>query len=543
VHGNRNLSTPRIDSLAREGAIFDRFYACPLCAPTRAELLTGRYHPRGGVHGVTTGAERLNLDERTVADVFRAAGYATAAFGKWHNGTQYPYHPNGRGFAEYYGFCSGHWGHYFDPLLEHNGQLLHGKGFIIDDLTDHALAFIEQHRDGPFFCYLPYNTPHTPWQVPDRFFNKFRDQPISMRYAGPQKELLDQTRCALAMCENIDWNVGRVLDRLAALGVAENTIVIYLSDNGPNSWRWNGEMRGRKGSTDEGGVRVPCLVRWPGHVRPGTKIAPIAGMIDLLPTLADLAGITLEPKKPLDGVSLKPLLVGSSSSWPERVIFSYNMGQTSARTQQYRLDSAGRLYDMQADPGQRQDIAAQRPEVATRLRAAVAVWKAEVLPGIEKDERPFTVGYPQFPTTFLPARDGVAAGGIERSTKAPNCSYFTHWTSAAGTITWDVQVATTGTYEARVYYTCPPADVGSTVELACGASRVRTKVTVPHDPPAVGAEQDRSPRTGESLVKEFRPLELGTMRLEQGRGTLVLRALDMPGTQVMEVRAVELRLR
>jgi hypothetical protein len=266
-------------------------------------------------------------------------------------------------------------------------------------------------------------------------------------------------------------------------------------------------------------------------------------MIDLLPTLADLAGITLEPKKPLDGVSLKPLLVGSSSSWPERVIFSYNMGQTSARTQQYRLDSAGRLYDMQADPGQRQDIAAQRPEVATRLRAAVAVWKAEVLPGIEKDERPFTVGYPQFPTTFLPARDGVAAGGIERSTKAPNCSYFTHWTSAAGTITWDVQVATTGTYEARVYYTCPPADVGSTVELACGASRVRTKVTVPHDPPAVGAEQDRSPRTGESLVKEFRPLELGTMRLEQGRGTLVLRALDMPGTQVMEVRAVELRLR
>jgi arylsulfatase A-like enzyme len=543
VHGNRNLSTPRIDSLAREGAIFDRFYACPLCAPTRAELLTGRYHPRGGVHGVTTGAERLNLDERTVADVFRAAGYATAAFGKWHNGTQYPYHPNGRGFAEYYGFCSGHWGHYFDPLLEHNGQLLHGKGFIIDDLTDHALAFIEQHRDGPFFCYLPYNTPHTPWQVPDRFFNKFRDQPISMRYAGPQKELLDQTRCALAMCENIDWNVGRVLDRLAALGVAENTIVIYLSDNGPNSWRWNGEMRGRKGSTDEGGVRVPCLVRWPGHVRPGTKIAPIAGMIDLLPTLADLAGITLEPKKPLDGVSLKPLLVGSSSPWPERVIFSYNMGQTSARTQQYRLDSAGRLYDMQADPGQRRDIAAQRPEVATRLRAAVAAWKAEVLPGIEKDDRPFTVGYPQFPTTFLPARDGVAAGGIERSTKAPNCSYFTHWTSAAGTITWDIQVATTGTYEARVYYTCPPTDVGSTVELACGASRVRAKIAVAHDPPAVGAEQDRSPRTGESLVKEFRPLELGTMRLEQGRGTLVLRALDMPGAQVMEVRAVELRLR
>lgn len=543
VHGNRNLQTPRIDSLARDGALFDRFYVCALCAPTRAELLTGRYHPRGGVHGVTTGAERLNLDERTVADVFRAAGYATAAFGKWHNGTQYPYHPNGRGFEEYYGFCSGHWGHYFDSLLEHNGQLVHGKGFIIDDLTDHALAFIEKHRQHPFFCYLPYNTPHTPWQVPDRFFDRFRDRPIAMRYEGRQKELLDQTRCALAMCENIDWNVGRVLDRLAALGLADNTIVIYLSDNGPNSWRWNGGMRGRKGSTDEGGVRVPCLVRWPGRIRPGTRIANIAGGIDLLPTLADLAGIRLEPAKPLDGVTLKPLLLGAAGQLPERMIFNHNMGQTSVRTQQYRFDSAGRLYDMVADPGQQHDVSSQKADVADRLRAAVAAWRSEVLPGIERDDRPFPVGDPRFPTTYLPARDGVAAGGIQRSSKAPNCSYFTAWTSTAGTITWDINVATSGTYDATVYYTCPQADVGSTVELSLGANRVCAKLTQAHDPPAIGAAQDRSPRAGESLVKEFRPLSLGTLRMEQGRGPLVLRALQMPGAQVMEVRAVELRLR
>ena len=173
VNGNSNLSTPRIDSLAKDGALLERFYVCPVCSPTRAEFLTGRYHPRGGVHGVSTGGERLNLDEKTIGDTFKAAGYATGAFGKWHNGTQYPYHPNARGFDEFYGFCSGHWGIYFDPPLEHNGKLVQGKGFIIDDLTDHAMKFIEKNKRRPFFCYVPFNTPHSPMQVPDRFYRKF----------------------------------------------------------------------------------------------------------------------------------------------------------------------------------------------------------------------------------------------------------------------------------------------------------------------------------------------------------------------------------
>ena len=126
VHGNTNLSTPNIDSLARDGALFDRFYVSAVCSPTRAELLTGRYHARGGVYSTSTGGERLDLDEKTLGDAFKAAGYATGAFGKWHNGTQYPYHPNGRGFDEYYGFPSGHWGNYFSPILEHNGELVRG---------------------------------------------------------------------------------------------------------------------------------------------------------------------------------------------------------------------------------------------------------------------------------------------------------------------------------------------------------------------------------------------------------------------------------
>jgi len=184
LHGNTNLSTPNLDRLAREGAQFEQFYVCPVCSPTRAEFLTGRYHPRGGVYSTSAGGERLDLDERTIADVFRAAGYATGAFGKWHNGMQYPYHPNGRGFAEYYGFCSGHWAHYFSPMLEHNGEIVKGEGFVVDDFTDKAMAFMERSKAAgePFFAYLPYNTPHSPMQVPDEFWDKFSNKELAMRH-------------------------------------------------------------------------------------------------------------------------------------------------------------------------------------------------------------------------------------------------------------------------------------------------------------------------------------------------------------------------
>ena len=542
LHGNTNIETPNIDSLARDGAVFDRFYVCAVCAPTRAEFLTGRYHPRGGVRGVTTGAERLNLDEKTIGDTFKAAGYATGAFGKWHNGTQYPYHPNGRGFDEYYGFCSGHWGNYFDPILEHNGKIVRGKGFIIDDLTNHALKFIEHNRSRPFFCYLPCNTPHSPMQVPDRFWEEYKNHPLGMRHRDPEKEQIDKTRCALAMCENIDWNVGRILKKLEELKVADNTIVIYFSDNGPNSWRWNGGMKGRKGSTDEGGVRVPFMIRWPGHIKPGTKIPQIAGAIDLLPTLSDAAGIPIVGTKPLDGISIKPLLLGQAESWPDRMIFSHQRGRVSVRTQRYRLDHTGKLFDMKTDPGQDTDISKEKPDIAAKLRKAVARWKNDVLPKSQKDERPFAVGYSAFPTTFLPARDGVPHGNVKRSGRAPNCSFFTNWLSANDKITWDIEVATGGNYEAVIYYTCPKRDIGSTVALNFGQNRVQGKVAEPHDPPLVGAEFDKVDRGSESYVKDFRPLRLGVFRLKKGRGDLTLRALDVPSKQVMDVRAVKLTL-
>jgi arylsulfatase A-like enzyme len=542
LNGNTNLSTPAIDALARSGASFDRFYVCPVCAPTRAEFLTGRYHPRGGVHGVSTGGERLNLDERTIADVFKAAGYATAAFGKWHNGSQFPYHPNGRGFDEYYGFTSGHWGAYFDPPLDHNGQPVTGHGYLADDLTDHAMAFIEQQKDHPFFCYLPFNTPHSPMQVPDPFWSKFAEKPIKLRATRPGVEEIPFTRAALAMCENIDQNVSRVLHKLDELHLADNTIVIYFSDNGPNSWRWNGGMKGIKGSTDEGGVRSPFMIRWPAHIKPETRVPQIAGAIDLLPTLADLAGVTIPAGKPLDGVSLKPLLEANAAKWPDRMIFSHWAGKVSLRTQRYRLDNADQLFDMEKDPGQTRDISADQKDLADRLSKALAQWKSEMLPGLKNDRRPFPVGYAEFPLTPLPARDGVPHENVRRSAGAPNCSFFTGWTSTQDSITWDIEVATTGHYEALIYYTCPQSDTGSEIELTFNGSTTRGTVTEANDPPLMGKEHDRVPRKSESYVKDFKPLTLATFDLKAGRGQLTLRATKVPGKEVMDVRAVTLKL-
>jgi arylsulfatase A-like enzyme len=540
LHGNKNLSTPNIDSLAKDGSQFERFYVCPVCSPTRAEFLTGRYHPRGGVYSTSAGGERLDLDEMTIADTFQAGGYRTAAFGKWHNGMQFPYHPNARGFDLFYGFCSGHWGNYFDPMLERNNQIVSGRGFCIDDFTSQALEFIEKGGEEPFFAYLPFNTPHSPMQVPDRFWEKFKDFELKMHNRDRKKENLGHVRAALAMCENIDWNVGRILKKLDELKIADNTIVVYFCDNGPNGARWNGDMKGRKGSTDEGGVRSPLLVRWPAKVKPGTRISTNGAAIDLLPTLADLAGIKVASKKPLDGVSLKTRLLGIQDTPLKRKIFSHWRGRVAVRTEEFLLDHQGKLFTVRVDQGQRTDISREHPEVAKELREAVADWKAEMLPQLEKDDRPFVIAHPDSRFTQIPARDGIAHGGIQRSNRFPNCSYFTNWKSLDGKITWTAEVEAPGEYEVALYYTCPKADVGSEIELSFQDQSIRSRISVAHDPPVRGAEHDRVKRQ-ESYVKEFRPLKMGTIRLEKGKGELALKALSMSGGQVMEFRLIMLK--
>ncbi len=537
LHGNTNLATPAIDSIGRDGAQIDRFFVQPVCSPTRAEFLTGRWHLRGGVRNVTSGGERLNLDERGIADVFKAAGYATGAFGKWHNGSQHPYHPNDRGFDEYYGFTSGHWGDYYDALLlDHNGRSVRGKGFLPDEFADRALDFMAANKDRPFFCYVPFNTPHSPLQVPDRWYEKFASLDLKLRDREPKQEDLAATRAVLAMCENLDWNVGRLLRKLDELNLAKDTIVVYFHDNGPNGRRWNGGMKGRKGSTDEGGVRSPLLLRWAGRIPAGTRVRPIAAAVDLLPTLADLAGVAIPAGKPLDGISLKPWLEGETPPPPpERMLLSHWAGKFSVRSQRFRLDAAGKLFDLEADPGQDRDVAAQHPDELSRLTKTLERWKSEM--ALKQDDRAFTVSGR---CTYLPARDAVPKGGVKRSTRAPNCSYFTNWTRPEDRITWDVDVAAAGKYEVVVHYACPKDDVGSNVELSFRGSRLEASLAEAHDPPAYGPDHDRAPRDAESPVKDFKPWRMGSMDLPAGRGELTLRALTVARGQVLELRQIEL---
>lgn len=540
MHGNTELETPNIDHLADQGAVFDRFFVSPVCSPTRAEILTGRYHVRGGVYATSAGGERLDLDEKTIAQYFKENGYQTAAFGKWHNGMQYPYHPNARGFDEFYGFCSGHWGNYFNPVLEYNGQLVKGNGYLTDDLTQHALRFMEEHQTSPFFLYLPLNTPHSPMQVPDQWWERQAAKELQNDHRYREKENLTHTKAAYAMVENIDWNVGRIVDKINQLGLDNNTIIIFLSDNGPNGWRWNGGMEGVKGSTNEGGVRSPFIIRWTGKIKAGKKIPQIASAIDVLPTLTDLTQITIEPHKAIDGRSLQPLLLEENPDWEERFIVNNWRKQISIRSQQFRLSADDQLFDMIDDPGQKIDIAQHQPDVYSKMMNYKDQWTAQVYTELpKKDKRPFPVGHPDFTHTQLPARDGTAHGQIKRSNRYPNCSYFTNWTHSQDSITWNIDVLQDGNFDVLLYYTCQEKNLGAIIQLSDGTNAISKQITTAHNPPVIGQENDRILRQ-ESYVKDFIPLDMGTIHLNQGMATLSLKALEIPGTEAIDFRLLML---
>lgn len=537
VQGNTNLSTPNVDKLAAQGARLQHFYVAPVCSPTRAEFLTGRYSQRLGVTYIDHGKERMNLGEVTIANLFRDAGYATGAFGKWHNGSEYPYHPTGRGFDQFYGMIEGSWANYFSPLLDSCGKVVKGDGFIADDFTNRAMDFIERNKDNPFFCYIPYNTPHTPLQVPDQYWNRFKDKDLAMRHHY-REEKLDYTRAVLAMCENIDWNVGRLLQKLEELELAANTIVVYFSDNGPNFYRWIDGLRDRKTSTNEGGVRVPMFMRWPDHISAGKSIPQIGSVIDLLPTLADLAGITSSVPDSVDGISLAPLLTGNPAQWEDRIIINAWRGKVSARNQQFRLDHQGDLYDIENDPGQNTIVNDAYPAVFSKLTEAADRFRSDIMT-IQVPPRPHTIGHPDTRYNNLPVGIAKIEGGIERSNRWTNCSFLQNWTSVEDRITYDVEIQGEGTFEAALYYTCPPADVGSLIRLSVNGNAVETRVTRGHDPPLTGMENDRVKRT-ESYEKDWAVLEIGNIELGPGTGTLTLQALDIPGNSVLDLHLLTL---
>ncbi len=412
VHGNPIIKTPVLDRLASESVEIDPFYVSPVCAPTRASLMTGRYNYRTGVTDTWLGRAMMHSDETTIAEILRDAGYHTGIFGKWHLGDSYPMRPMDQGFEESLvhpggGLCQPAGppdDSYFHPWLLHNGKHIRADGYCSDVYVDYLLEFLEKNRSEPFFAYLPFNCPHSPLQIADRYKKPYDDlsmKPDDFPQPGHRRPSVPpETSAVYGMVENIDDNVGRVLTALDQFGLTENTIVIFMTDNGPNGMRYDAGMKMCKGSVYEGGIRTAFFIRWPARLKGGRKVAQPAAHIDLVPTLLDACRVACPDKVKFDGRSFLPLVEGKASALPDRTLFfQWHRGDApvryrsfSARSDRYKLvqpkgntpedaDPAQlkfELYDMRSDPLEMTDIAAEKPQIVTELRGQYEAWLTDV---------------------------------------------------------------------------------------------------------------------------------------------------------------------
>jgi arylsulfatase A-like enzyme len=382
-HGNEKIRTPNIDRLYGESVRLTQFYVCPVSAPTRASLMTGRYNFRTGAIDTFLGRAMMHPDEVTLPEMLGASGYRTGIFGKWHLGDNYPMRAMDQGFQESLVHRGGGIGQpsdppgngYFDPILLHNGVDGKHSGYCTDIFTDATLRFMEDNREQPFFAYLSTNAPHTPLEIADSYVEPYTAMGLDERDAK-----------VYGMITNIDDNVGKLVAKLDELGLAEDTIFIFMTDNGPQWERYNVGMRGRKGTVYEGGIRVPCFVRWPRALTAGTEIDRIAAHIDMAPTLLEACGAEKPTNVAFDGVNLMPLLRGEGVEWPDRSLyFQWHRGDEpelyracAARTQRHKLVDGKELYDLESDPGEQRDISAENPDVVAEMRQGYEEWFRDV---------------------------------------------------------------------------------------------------------------------------------------------------------------------
>lgn len=403
-NGNPLVKTPVLDQFASTATVFNRFYACPVCSPSRASLMTGRYAFRTGVLDTQEGVSILRPAETTLAEALKTSGYKTGLFGKWHLGDNAPARPMDQGFDRSLTFTGGMIGApynpmdgnaYFNPVLIDDGVELRVDGYCADIFTDAAIEFIKSSSGSPFFVYLALNTPHHPLTVADPYAAPYRAAGLS-----------EETSRFYGMISNIDDNFGRVLDALKAAGAAENTLIIFLSDNGTSSLHkqkdlWESGLRGRKTSVYEGGIRVPAVIKMPGAPDgKGRRLETPANIIDIFPTVLDVCGVSIPSTVKLDGTSLMPLLTGTDSPMSERLFFSqFHRGASpdeyrnmAVHSGNYKLvQPVGRgsesftpeqmkfeLYDLSTDPFEKNDLAAFYPETVSRLKTEYERWFGNV---------------------------------------------------------------------------------------------------------------------------------------------------------------------
>lgn len=424
-HGNPTVRTPNLDALGQQSVRLANFHVSPTCAPTRCALLTGRHEFRSGVTHTIQERERMDLRATTYVNLLQNAGYSTGIFGKWHLGDQVPYQPDQRGFAEvfihgaggigqtYPGSCGDAPGNtYFNPAIRHNGKFEKTRGYCTDLFFDQATRWIKAQQ-GSFYAQIATNAPHQPLQCPEEYEHRYAhlNDPARAKYYG--------------MIENIDDNVGRLMKFMRETGLDQNTIVIFMTDNGGTGGvkEFNAGMRGSKGSPWEGGTRVPCFIRW-GQKYPAGERAQLTAHHDLFPTLTHLAGVTIPEAvaEQLEGRDLSDVLQNAETPWGNRTLVTHvgrwpqgqmeqaKYANCSIRDERYSLVSVGKggdkwqLFDLLADPGQMIDVASEHPDVKARLEAAYDQWWATIPDGLVNEnamppaENPFKVWYwEQFP--------------------------------------------------------------------------------------------------------------------------------------------------
>lgn len=391
--GNTIVQTPNIDEFYDECIRFTQFHVGPVCAPTRAGLMTGHYANSTGVWHTYGGRSLLRKGEWTLASALRENGYRTGIFGKWHLGDEYPYRPNDRGFETAIvhggggvGQTPDYWGNdYFDDTYSVNGQYRRFEGYCTDVFFREALSFIEANREEPFFCYIAPNAPHSPLNVGKKYSDPYRGK------TNPQRAQF------YGMITNIDENFGILRQKLEAWNLDERTILVFMTDNGTRTGvevdgmqfvvdGFNCGMRGRKISEYDGGHRVPFFVRWPdGNLEGGKDIDELTANVDFMPTILDLCDVPVKEGRTFHGRSIKPL-IGGKHKWEERVLvtdsqrnaYPAKWRKSAVMTNRWRLVNGRELYDIKADQEQRCDIAGKHPEVVAELRAEYEKWWAVV---------------------------------------------------------------------------------------------------------------------------------------------------------------------
>jgi len=403
-HEHPFLKTPNIDKLYTQSTRFTDFHVSPTCAPTRSALMSGRAPFKNGVTHTILERERMALSSTTIAEVLKTAGYTTGIFGKWHLGDAGAYQPDRRGFDEvfihggggigqsYPGTCADAPNNgYFDPVIKHNNTFVQTEGYCTDVFFQQALSWIKQSKDKSFFAYIVTNAPHSPFIVADKYKELYR---------GKCK---DKSAAFFGMITNIDENVGLLMKKLDEWDLASETLLVFMTDNGSAAGTYNYGMKGKKGTVHEGGCRVPLFFRLPDKIKPGVDVERLARHYDIFPTLAEFAGAKIPQGYKLDGRSLKPLIDNPKADWDDRYTFfhkgrwdkkgapgQWGEGNTdpdkakytgfAVRSEKWRLVGKNELYDIDADPGEQNNVASENPEIVQKMLKAYDAWWDEVRP-------------------------------------------------------------------------------------------------------------------------------------------------------------------